>query len=297
MNEKDRLPALTDERYLRQLISRHGFRFDKRLGQNFIVDPTVCPAIADSLGDVSDCGVLEIGPGVGVLTRELSRRAKKVVSVEADATLLPILSETLEGCSNVEVVYGDALELDLAKLVDESFGGMRAMVAANIPYSITSPLVVRLLETATPFCDGKRRLESLTLMLEKETAARLASPVGTREAGAVSAAVEYYSEPEILFGVPASSFMPAPKVDSVVARFRVREERAVFPQDEKKLFRLIKACYAQRRKTAANSLSSALGVPRDTVATALGSIGAPPDVRAEQLTLAQLCELSRSVGK
>ena len=286
---------LTDIRTVRQLVSRHGFRFDKRLGQNFIVDPAVCPSIADSLGDIGGGCVLEIGPGIGVLTRELSRRAAKVVTVEVDETLMPILAETLSDCLNTEVIFADALKLDLRQVIDGASPQSMIKVAANIPYSVTSPLVMKLLETGSAYApggDGKRRIESLTLMVQKEAAERLTAPVGTREAGAISAEVEYYATAETLFDVGRDSFYPAPKVDSSVIRLALRDEPPVRPKDEKHLRRLIKAVYAQRRKVAVNSLSSGLGVPRETVAEALAVLGLPENARAETLSLETLCRLS-----
>lgn len=276
---------LTDRGTIQAVLKRHGFRFSKSLGQNFLIDPSVCPRMALACGADGETGVLEIGPGFGVLTRELAARAAKVVSVELDESLFPVLGETLADCRNVRVVPGDILKLDLHKLLLEEFGGGRTVVCANLPYYITSPVLMRFLEEKLP-------VASLTVMVQKEAALRLCAPPGSRECGAVSAAVSYHASPHVLFQVPHTSFYPQPNVDSAVIRLDVLPEPAVRVKSERAFFTLVRAAFGQRRKTVLNSVSSGLGVPKDRVLRALESAGVPPDARAERLTLPQLARLS-----
>ena len=225
---------LTDLATIRAVLKRHGFRFSKSLGQNFLTDPSVCPRMALACGANESKGVLEIGPGFGVLTRELSARAGKVVAVELDESLLPVLGETLASARNVEVIPGDALKLDLAGLLKEKFGTMETIVCANLPYYITSPVLMRFLEERLP-------VTSLTLMVQKEAARRLCAPPGSRECGAVSAAVSYYAKPQILFEVPRTSFYPCPNVDSAVIRLDVLQTPSVRVKSEEAFFGLVHA--------------------------------------------------------
>ena len=276
---------LSDISVIKKILSEHGFTFSKSLGQNFLINPTVCPRMADACGADSDTGVLEIGAGIGVLTAELAKRAKKVVSLELDTRLIPVLAETLGEFSNVEVLNADVLKLDLNKLIDDCFQGMHVAVCANLPYYITSPVIMALLESRIP-------VDAVTVMVQKEAAARLCAPVGSRDAGAVTVAVNYYAQAEKLFDVSAGSFMPAPKVDSSVIRLNIRKEPPVEVSDEKFFFRVIKAAFGQRRKTASNSLSAGLGIPKDKVSAAIAAAGFDPSVRAESLTMQELALLS-----
>ena len=276
---------LSDISVIKKILSEHGFTFSKSLGQNFLINPTVCPRMAEACGADSDTGVLEIGAGIGVLTAELAKRAKKVVSLELDTRLIPVLAETLGEFSNVEVLNADVLKLDLNKLIDDCFQGMHVAVCANLPYYITSPVIMALLESRIP-------VDAVTVMVQKEAAARLCAPVGSRDAGAVTVAVNYYAQAEKLFDVSAGSFMPAPKVDSSVIRLNIRKEPPVEVSDEKFFFRVIKAAFGQRRKTASNSLSAGLGIPKDKVSTAITAAGFDPSVRAESLTMQELARLS-----
>lgn len=279
---------------IKKLLAKHGCSFDKRLGQNFIAVPDVCPRIADSLGDVSHTGVLEVGPGIGVLTRELSKRAAVVTAVEVDGSLLPILAETLRDCGNVNVINADIMKSDLGAVLDHFFDDMDVYVAANIPYSITSPLIVKLLESASGYSpyNKKKRMISMTLMVQKEAGERLISPVGSRSAGAISAAVQYYAEGEKLFDVPRKSFIPEPKVDSEVIKLTMRDEPPIAPADSTFFWRLVRAVFTQRRKTAVNSLSAGLSLPKETVACALQKMGRAPTDRAETFSMEELCGLS-----
>ncbi len=276
---------LSDIATVRQLLSRHGFRFSHSLGQNFLADASVCPRMAQLCGAGRDSGVLEIGPGVGVLTKELSARAGKVVAVELDRALEPVLKETLADCRNVRVVWGDVMKLDLAELFRAEFAGREVFVCANLPYYITSPVVMRFLEERLP-------VSALTVMVQKEAAGRLCAEPGTRAAGAVTVAVRYFADPEILFPVPRTLFFPQPNVDSAVIRLTVRKEPPVEAPDEKAFFAVVKAAFGQRRKTAANSIAAGLCVPKERVASALRQAEIRPDARAEQITMRQFAALS-----
>ena len=282
------MSELSDINVIKDVLSRHGFSFSKALGQNFLVNPSVCPKMAQACGADENTGVIEIGAGIGVLTKELAKRAKKVVSVELDTRLLPVLDETLAEFDNVEIVNADIMKLDLQKLIEEKFSGMKVVVCANLPYYITSPVITMLLESKIP-------IESVTVMIQKEVADRLTAPVGSRDSGAVTVCVNYFSTPEKLFDVKRGSFMPMPKVDSAVIRLDIRKEPAVPVDDEKKFFRLVKAAFSMRRKTALNSISARLGVPKPTVEQALLHAGLELTVRAENLTLDDFANLSNYI--
>ncbi len=277
---------LSDINTVRTVLARHGFSFSKSLGQNFLIDGTVCPRMAEAAVESPEDGVLEIGPGVGVLTAQLGIRAKKVVSVELDRRLISVLSETLGEFQNVEIVCGDVLKLDLASLLREKFADCRKVsVCANLPYYITSPVIMKLLEERLP-------LSQIVVMVQKEAAERLCAEVGTREAGAVTVAVQYYANAEALFSVDRTSFMPAPNVDSAVMRLCIRERPEYTLKDEKFFFALVKAAFAQRRKTAQNGISAGLSLKKETVAAALTKIGLRSDIRAEKMTMQDLSSLA-----
>ena len=276
---------LADINSIKKLLSSQGFSFKKSLGQNFLINGEVSPAMAEAACD-DNTGVLEIGPGIGVLTEQLSKRAKKVVAIELDSRLEKLLKITLADCKNVEIIFGDAMKLDLKKIIEEHFGDCdRVSVCANLPYYITSPIVMMLLENKLP-------IDNITVMVQLEAAERLCAEVGTRDAGAVTAAVTYYAEKEILFDVGRESFLPSPNVDSAVIQLKIRKEPAVKVNDEKKFFRLVKACFAQRRKTLVNTVSNTMGVDKTALRTALSDIGLEETVRGEQLTMEQLAALS-----
>ena len=277
---------LSDERTVRAVLSRHGFSFSKALGQNFLIDPTVCPEMARAATlEGADC-VLEIGPGIGVLTASLCEQAKQVVAVELDRRLFPVLRETLADYDNVELVEGDAMQLDLHALLRERFGeGARIAVCANLPYYITSPLLMRLLECRLP-------IEKLVVMVQKEAAERLCAEVGSREAGAVTVAVRYYAEAHTLFTVGREAFLPAPKVDSAVIELCVRKSPAVELRDEAYFFKMVRAAFAQRRKTAVNGIAAGLNLPKAAVAEAIADTGLPADVRAEKIPMEKLADLA-----
>lgn len=279
---------LSNINHIKALLARHGFHFSKAMGQNFIIDSSVCPRMAQAAAGDGDYGVIEIGPGIGVLTKEVSKVAKKVVAIELDKRLIPILKETLSDCDNVEVINADAMKLDLAALIKEKFAGLKVAVCANLPYYITSPIIMGLLEASLP-------LENITVMVQKEAAERLCAAPGDRECGAVSAAVSYYSEPSILFGVDRDCFLPAPKVDSAVISLKLRSEPPIKVEDEKHFFKCVKAAFSQRRKTVVNSVSATLSLNKQELTSALEEKGISPLARAEALTMDDLCALSEAV--
>ena len=275
---------LTNESTIKELMRRHGLRFSKTMGQNFIVNPSVCPRMAELGGASKEVGVLEIGPGIGVLTRELAQRAGKVVALELDRGLIPLLGETLADFDNVRVLSGDAMKMNLPALLQEHFAGMRVVVCANLPYYITSPMLMKLLE-------DRLAVDSITVMVQKEAAARICAPFPSRQAGAITAAVNYYSDPAVLFPVSRGSFLPAPNVDSAVIRLNVRPPK-IAVIDEKLLFAVIRGSFAQRRKTILNSISAALGLEKSLLRSALLAAGVAESSRAEQLSLEQFACIS-----
>lgn len=279
------MEKLSNINTVKEILRKHGFTFSKALGQNFLINPSVCPRMAMECGVDENSGVIEVGPGIGVLTNELAKRAKKVIAVELDKRLLPVLAETLGEYDNVKVINEDVMKLDLNKLIGEEFEGMNVCVCANLPYYITSPIVMRLLEE-------KLNVSSITVMVQKEAAQRICANVGTRQCGAVTAAVWYYSEPELLFNVSSGSFMPAPKVDSAVIRLNIRKEPPVSVKSEEVFFKTIKAAFSQRRKNIANSLSAGLSVGKQEIISVLEDCGIPASKRAEELTLENLGKIS-----
>lgn len=275
---------------IKEILSKYGFTFSKALGQNFLINPSVCPRMAEYGGAEKGVGVIEVGPGIGVLTCELAKRADKVVSVELDKRLLPVLDETLAEFDNVKVVNDDILKIDLKKLIEEEFEGMEVVVCANLPYYITSPVIMKLLEDKLP-------IKALTVMVQKEAAQRICAEVGTRQSGAVTVAVNYYSTPQLLFNVSAGSFMPAPKVDSAVIRLDIDPQPKVTVNNEKLFFRIIKSAFGQRRKTLSNSLSSGLSLSKAEIIKALETANVPATYRAEQLTMQQLADIANAVDE
>ncbi|MEE1077366.1 MAG: 16S rRNA (adenine(1518)-N(6)/adenine(1519)-N(6))-dimethyltransferase RsmA [Acutalibacteraceae bacterium] len=275
---------------IKEILSKYGFTFSKSLGQNFLINPSVCPRMAEYGGAQKGVGVIEVGPGIGVLTCELAKRADKVVAVELDKRLLPVLDETLAEFDNIKVVNDDILKIDLKKLIEDEFAGMEVVVCANLPYYITSPVIMKLLEDKLP-------IKALTVMVQKEAAQRICAEVGTRQSGAVTVAVNYYSTPQLLFNVSAGSFMPAPKVDSAVIRLDILEEPRVQLKNEKLFFRIIKSAFGQRRKTLSNSLSSGLSLPKGDIINALETADVPANYRAEQLTMQQLADIANVVAQ
>lgn len=281
---------LTDINVIKRILGRHGFSFSKSLGQNFLVDPTVCPRMADMGGAREGTAAIEIGPGMGVLTVELAKRADRVVTIELDTRLIPVLAETLNDYRNVEVINADVLKTDLHGIIAEKFSGMPVNVCANLPYYITSPILMYLLESRLP-------VENITVMVQKEAADRLCAKVGSRDSGAITVAVNYYADAEVLFDVKRDCFTPSPNVDSCVIRLKVRKEPPVKVSDEEFFFKMVKAAFSQRRKTASNGISSGMGIAKDRVAEALALSGLSPTVRAEALTMEELAALSDNLLK
>lgn len=280
------MPNLSDISVIKDIMTRHGFTFSKALGQNFLVNPSVCPKMAQMSLIDENTGVIEVGPGIGVLTKEIALRAKKVVSIELDDRLPAVLEETLSEFDNVEIVKGDVLKTDLHKLIEEKLQGMRVVVCANLPYYITSPVIMYLLESKLP-------IESITVMIQKEVADRLCAKAGSRNAGAITVSVNYFAKAEKLFDVSRGSFMPAPNVDSAVIKLDIKKEPDIFVSDEKKFFKMVKAAFGMRRKTALNAISAGMGIPKAQVEKALIESGLDVNIRAEKMTmeeLALLCE-------
>ena len=269
---------LTNIGTIKRLFEQNGFSFSKTLGQNFLINPNVCPNIAEQGGCEKGVCALEIGTGVGVLTRELAARCDKVIAVEIDERLRPILAETLGDLDNVEVIFADVMETDLGKLLAEKFGGKDTVICANLPYYITSPVIMKVLEDRLP-------IRSMTVMVQKEAADRICAKTGTRECGAITYAVNYFSEPRVLFRVNRGSFMPSPNVDSAVIRLDIKPRSELSSGEERMLFRIIRTGFSQRRKQLVNPLSAELKCSKNDVAKLLESIGAKPTARAEELSL------------
>ena len=280
---------LTNISVIKSLFERHGFSFSKTLGQNFLVNPSVCPKIAEMGNAKKGFGVIEIGTGVGVLTHELALRADKVDAIEIDSRLIPILNETLAEHKNIKIINDDVMNVDLRKLIEDDFAGLDCAVCANLPYYITSPIIMMLLESRLP-------IRSVTVMVQKEAAVRLCAELGTRDVGAVSVCVRYFSEPEILFNVSRGSFMPPPNVDSCVIRLNIREKTPDGVTDEKRFFRVVRGAFSQRRKTLANSLSSALGIDKQEITRVIESVGLPSNIRPEQLKMEDFIAVAEKIS-
>ena len=284
------MPNLTDLSTIRDVCARHDFALSKGFGQNFIINPGICPRIAEAAGIGPGWGALEVGPGIGVLTRELAKRAAKVVSIEVDERLPPLLAETMAGVDNFKLVLQDVLKVDLKALIAEEFPGMPVAVCANLPYYITSPIVMKLLGDRLP-------IESLTVMVQKEAADRLAAAPGTRASSAISCAVNYYATSKLMFTAAPGSFYPAPKVTSAVVRMEIRPQPAVQVEDEEGYFALVRAAFGQRRKTAANAIASGLGMPKDAVTAAIEAAGFDARIRPEALTLEDFAKIQQALAR
>lgn len=281
---------LTNSEYIRELLGRHGFHFSKSLGQNFLTAAWVPEDIAAAGVAEGGLGVLEVGPGIGCLTRELSKRAERVVSIELDKALKPILAETLAGCENVEIVYGDAMKLDLAALAEEKLGGLKKAVCANLPYNVTSPLLTAFIKAGC--------FDSVTVMIQREVARRICAAPGCPDYGAFGIFVQWHMEPESLFDVPPSCFMPQPKVTSSVIRLKKRSEHPVRVRDEELMFCIIRAAFNQRRKTLVNALGSRLGkITREQAAQAIENCGFDTRIRGETLDIGGFAKISDEIGK
>lgn len=276
---------LCDIREIKALLSRHGFHFSKSMGQNFLIADWVPQDIAEAAQLDRNCAVLEIGPGIGPLTRQLAHRAGKVAAVELDSSLLPILSETLSDCPNVEIISGDVMKLDLPALVADKFSGLTAKACANLPYNITTPVISKLLEAGC--------FQSITVMIQREVARRICAAPGSADCGAFSLFCQYYAGCELLFEVPADCFLPAPKVTSAVVRLTPYQ---IPPVDGSRdaIFAVVKAAFAQRRKTLLNALSSAFGsrFSKEQLRQIILNCGLSETIRGEKLSLEQFSKLA-----
>lgn len=275
---------LCDRREIQALLERHGFHFSKAMGQNFLIESWVPRDIADSCGADEGTGVLEIGPGIGPLTQQLARRAGKVVSVELDARLYPVLRETMRGADNFTLIEGDAMKLDFAQVVQEHFSGLRPILCANLPYNITTPLLTNCVKAGC--------FTSITVLIQKEVAQRICARPGSAEYGAFSLLMQYYTVPELLFTVPNTCFVPMPKVTSAVIRCITREKPPVSVRSEAMLWRTVKAGFALRRKTLVNSLQTGFSLSKQELARILNDCGLAADIRGERLDLQEYARLS-----
>lgn len=284
------MDRLSNMGVIKEILKRHGFNFSKALGQNFLINPTVCPRMAEASIIYDNTGVIEIGPGIGILTHELAKRAKKVVALEIDKRLIPVLNETLAEHDNVEVINVDVLKMNLGQLIKERFKGMKVVVCANLPYYITSPIIMKLLEE-------KLNIESITVMIQKEVAKRLCVGAGVRGTGAVTVSVNYYSNPEYLFTVSPGSFVPAPQVESAVVKLNVLKEPKYKVLDEKTFFKVVKAAFSQRRKTIANSLGAGFCLPKKNLNEIFLKLNINASLRAEDLSMQQFAALADEIYK
>ncbi len=273
---------------IKDLMNRYGFSFSKGLGQNFLVNPSVCPKIAE-LGNANESfGIIEIGTGFGVLTCELAKRAKKVVAIEIDSRLIPVLNETLAEYDNVKIINEDVLKVDLKKLIEDEFKGLDVAVCANLPYYLTSSIIMTLLEQKLP-------IKSVTVMVQKEAGERLCAKLGTREVGAITVAINYFASAKRLFDVKRGSFMPPPNVDSCVIRLDIKDKTPEGVGDEEFFFKTVKAAFSQRRKTLANSVSSYFNVSKDVVFKAIEKTSLKESVRPEQMLMEDFITFSNEL--
>ena len=278
---------LTSPKVIKQIAEQFDFGFSKGLGQNFLLDPQVLDKIADA-ADIDD-GVLEVGPGFGVLTKRLCETGKKVVSVEIDKRLIPVLDFTLAEFDNVKIIEKDILKTDVKALIDEEFDGKKISVAANLPYYITTPIITKLIEEKLP-------IKNIVVMVQKEVAERIAAKPGKKDYGAISVLCQYYTNPRLVTIVPKGSFYPAPKVDSAVLCMEVQDKPNVEVSDEKLFFKVVKAAFGQRRKTLLNCLSSGFSCGKDTLSEILSGIGIDPSVRGEKLGLSEFAKIADALN-
>ncbi len=275
---------LTNISVIKELLEKYGFTFSKGLGQNFLINPSVCPKIAEYGFAQEGFGIIEIGTGFGTLSMELAKGAEKVVAIEIDSRLIPVLDETMADFDNFKVYNNDVMKINLKEIIEKEFNGMKVAVCANLPYYITSPIIMMLLEDELP-------VEAITVMVQKEAAQRLCAKMGTRESGAITAAVNYYGKAETLFSVSRGSFMPAPNVDSAVIQIKPDMEYRSKIKDKKLYFKIIKGVFAQRRKAIVNPLSSVLSMSKDDVTAILEKTGLTRTVRCEQIDMDKWAEL------
>ena len=286
------VPTVGNAKNTIEILNKYKFVFQKRYGQNFLIDEHVLGKIIRSAGITEEDFVIEIGPGIGTLTQYLAASAREVAAIEIDDALIPILEDTLSGYDNVTVIHDDVLKVDLTRLAEEKNGGRPVKVVANLPYYITTPIIMGLFENHVP-------LDSITIMVQKEVADRMKTGPGSKDYGALSLAVQYYARPELVANVPPNCFMPRPRVGSAVIRLTRHEKPPVEVQDEKLMFGIIRASFNQRRKTLVNGLGNApeLHLPKEKTAAVLEEMGLSPSVRGEALDLAGFAELSNRLKK
>lgn len=280
---------LSNIKTVKNILEKHGFKFSKSLGQNFIVNDTVCPKMAENCGKSDEAGVLEIGAGIGVLTTELAKKYKKVVSVEIDKNLIPILQETTSDYENIKIINDDILKIDLEELIKSEFSDCdEVCVCANLPYYITSEILMYILESGAD-------VRSITVMVQKEAAERICAEPGTRNSGAISLAVRFYGIPKILFNVGRGSFIPQPNVDSTVIKIEVDHSLRDKVKNKNNYFKVIKAAYGKRRKNILNSLSMGLSISKKEIENILEKVNVPPTKRAEQLRFDDFVSISNEI--
>ncbi len=273
--------------YVKRILKQHGFRFSKSLGQNFLIDGNIVRSIVEKAEVGEEDYVLEIGPGIGTLTEELALRAKKVVAVEIDKKLIPILEQSIGKYENVEIINEDILEVDLGRLIEEKFQGKSVKVVANLPYYVTTPIVARLIEE-------NLNIESIVVMVQKEVAERMAAPPGSKTYGSLSVLIDYFTKPEIILSVPRTVFMPQPKIASAVIKLDLKKDLEDIDSD--KLFKVVRASFSKRRKTVLNALSSyGFDIDKDRVRECLEKAGIDPSERAERLSTEDFIKISKSL--
>ncbi len=285
MDEK----KLYSPKIMKEILDRHGFEFSKSLGQNFLIDGNIINKIVDAAGIDDSTGVVEIGPGFGTLTQGLCNKAKKVVAIEIDKSLKPVHLETLN-YDNLKIIYDDFMKVDINKLIEDEFKGLKVKLVANLPYYITTPIIMKVLE-------DKLNFSSITVMVQKEVAHRLSAKPGNKDYGAISLAVEYRANARVSLIVPSTVFMPRPKVDSAVITIDILDKPRVIVKDEKALFTVIRAAFGQRRKTIHNSLSSNLNIDKDKIREAIENVNLDPGIRAEMLTIYDFAKLAEEIYK
>lgn len=273
---------------IKNILSKYGFSFSKSLGQNFLINPSICPKMAEACNLSKNSAVIEIGPGIGVLTYELAKRAGKVVAVELDKRLLPVLKETLTDFNNITFINDDILKLDIKKLINKYCDNKEVFVCANLPYYITSPVIMKLLES-------QLSINSIVVMVQKEAAQRICAAPGTRNSGAISIAVNYYAKPELLFYVSKGSFIPSPNVDSAVLKLNIRKNTSLKLKDKDLFFKIVKAAFGKRRKTLINALNSSLKIEKVYLESILEKLNIKKTVRAEELNIQQFADISNII--
>lgn len=275
----------------KEIISKYGFKFSKSLGQNFLIDGNIITNICEGAEISKSDGIIEIGPGIGTLTEQLAKYADKVIAVELDKKLIPILEETVGHLENVSVINNDILKVDLEKLIEEEFGGLDVKVVANLPYYITTPIIMKLLES-------RLNIESISVMIQKEVAKRMIAPPGNKDYGALSVAVQYYSNPKIIANVPSSVFIPKPNVDSAVIKLDIYKTPPVNVIDESIMFKVVKSAFGKRRKTILNALSSGvLDLDKETIAKILDKAQIDPKKRGEVLSIEDYALIADTIVK